>query len=533
MNKNQQIRFRISVLITVVGCIFFISMKNALESHPPLQVGILMALGFGCVFWIITSPKFFHQFVGETSAESLAIIRIIVCSITFFIILLFSDVSQTALLPESMIQPMGVMQFFYVIPGLMELGRNQGFLQILQWVTALILFLGIIGWQTRIAIPLGALCFLFLGGIERQYSYLNHQGIILFDLLIVLSFTPCANALSIDSYRNLSPKESNSDSKEMLSIYGWSRYACWVTVAMAYFIAGMSKIRIGGFFWWEPINLKTKLYQCSLIPCDNISNFDYSLKLIHAPDIMFAIFGIFGFFGELAFVLVLFYHNFRIVFPLLMISMHIGILFLQNILFIDFILLQLIFFDLEKVKIIFPKKLLLFPYIKLPLFKFKLSKINQQTNVKNSRLFYPSMIGMIVIILSISWYYQFKFYPLTPWAVYSNRETSGKITYYKLNANYESGYSGSAHPEKLSTDSLYNAYKTAIKNCFSEEKAQIAICEEFVQVYPELNKHNIDRKNQIRSLKLEQWQWDFKKYPDDKNYGNLIDYRSYNIENNQ
>lgn len=526
MNKNQQIRFCVSTLITLAGCIFFVILQKILESHPPLQVGILMTLGFGCVFWIITSPKFFHRFVGETSAESLAIIRIIVCSTTFFIIILFHDISQTSLLPESMIRPMGIMQFFYLIPGFMELIRNQLFLQILQWFTALILFLGIIGWQTRIVIPLGALCFLFLGGIERQYSYFNHQGIILFNLLIVLSFTPCADVLSIDSYRNLSPKESNFDSQEIVSIYGWSRYVCWVTIAMTYFFAGMSKLRIGGFFWWESSNLRAKLYKCSLIPCDSFTNFDYSLKLIHAPDIIFSVFGIIGIFGELALISVLFFDVARIIFPILMMSMHIGILFLQNIPFFDLLVLQLIFFDLNKILKNNLTKISLSIFGKIK----KSQAFNQGINAKISIIFYPSLITIIVVIYSIAWYYQLQFYPLNSWSVYSDRETSGKITYYKLNVNYQSRDFGSAHPGKLPYY-LYNAYKNAVnKDCFSDKKAQIAICEDFFQVYPELNYQNLDRKDQIKSLQLEKWEWNFKKYPDDKNYGSLIDNRIYNLE---
>lgn len=513
MNRRQQIRFYLSILITLVGCIFFVSLQTVLESHPPLAVGILFAFGFGYIFWLVTSPKFFPQFVGQTSAESLAIIRILVCSLTFVQVVFLSNVSQTVLLPESIIQPTGVMQFFYVIPGLIDLGRNQLFLQILQWVTALILFLGIIGWQTRIVLPLGAFCFLFLGGIERQYSYLNHQGLILLDLLIVLSFTPCGDAWAIDNPQGKSGKEP---------IYGWSRYVCWVTVAMTYFITGMSKIRVGGFFWWESINLRTKLYQCSLAPCNNFSNFDYSLKLIHAPDFLFAIFGIVGVFGEIAFILVLFSATARIVFPLLMMSMHIGIFFLQNELFTDFIFLQLVFFDLTKVSKIIQDKFSLFNIEKTPLYP-------KRNNNQHSIFFYPSMVSAIIIILSIFWYYQLKFYPLTAWAVFSDRETSGKITYYKLNADYKSGDFGSAHPEKLPYDALYNSYKAARRDCFDKIKNG-SICQDFFQIFPTLHNKYINPKDEIKTLKLEQWQWNFKKYPDDKNYGKLINHQIYNYE---
>lgn len=526
MNQTHKIRVGLCLSIVVFSCLFIYVLHKTLEHHPPVKVGILMALCFGGLYWIVSSPKFFDRFVGESSAESLAGIRILVCSIMLGSVLFLHAPVHTVMLPESIIQPMGVMQIFYLFPGAMELTRSETFLESLKWLTALFLFFAAIGFRTRYSITIGLLFFLFMGGVERQYSYLNHQGLILIDLLFVLLFTPCSDALSIDSYiKHRTSLKNQYDQHVKRAVYGWSRYICWTTFAASYAVAGMSKLRVGGLLWWEPLNLRHKLYWCSLNPCDNFGNFTYALNLVHAPDIIFALFGILGVFGEIAFLLVLFFKPIRLVFPLAMIFMHVGIYFFQNVLFFDFALLNLMFFDFSWLLVYLRRKIRK-SQLNQQLEQSEFNRFTKQRYSNNktiSAYFYSSFLCSILIILNGLWYYQFKFYPLTSWSVFADRNSSGVIVYYKLLARADSEEYVLIYPEKLPYDFLYNAYKNSIKGCFSDESEELARCQDHFDVFPTIYNRHVGAEESINGFKLEKWQWNFVDDANSESYGVLTD----------
>ena len=84
----------------------------------------------------------------------------------------------------------------------------------------------------------------------------------------------------------------------------------------------------------------------------NPREFDWalSLYLTHVPDIFFSLLGLFTLVGETFFGLVLFSRVARRIFPVAAIMMHTGILLFQRILFLDLILLQLVFFDFTPIR---------------------------------------------------------------------------------------------------------------------------------------------------------------------------------------
>src|SRR5581483_10094607 len=127
------------------------------------------------------------------------------------------------------------------------------------------------------------------------------------------------------------------------AVYGWSRYACWTVVALAYAAAGASKLRNGGLHWWDATNIRGIYYRTSLNPM----HFDWrvSLRLVGLPDAVVEILGILSVALEVGFVAVLFSRMARRVLPLAMIGFHVVVFFLQNLLFLDLILLQSIFWE--------------------------------------------------------------------------------------------------------------------------------------------------------------------------------------------
>ena len=94
--------------------------------------------------------------------------------------------------------------------------------------------------------------------------------------------------------------------------------------------------------------MKATLLRTTLAPME----FDWtvSIDLLQAPDAVFVALAVVGLFTELLFGLVLISRQARQVLPAAMAATHGGILFLQNILFVDLILLQAVFYDVTPVR---------------------------------------------------------------------------------------------------------------------------------------------------------------------------------------
>jgi predicted DCC family thiol-disulfide oxidoreductase YuxK len=166
--------------------------------------------------------------------------------------------------------------------------------------------------------------------------------------LIVLSFTPCGDGWSVDRLWKIYRGRTVPDGDRASPVYAWARYACWAVIAVGYVAVGLSKLVDGGLYWWQPTNMRRHLYMDTLNPRE----FDWalSLYLTHAPDILFSLMGIFTLVGETFFGLVLFSRVARRIFPIAAIMMHTGIFLFQRILFLDLILLQLVFFDFTPIR---------------------------------------------------------------------------------------------------------------------------------------------------------------------------------------
>jgi predicted DCC family thiol-disulfide oxidoreductase YuxK len=309
---------------------------------------LVTCLAFWLLAIVTSSPAFFRRFVGEATAGSLGAIRMWICAI-LLISTAWEDLSSFALLPGELREPMGVMRIFSVLPiGYETLISSEKGLWLFQCLTELALVLGMIGWHTRVVIPLAAFCVFLLNGILREYSGFWHQNLIPIYALAVLSFSPCGDGWSVDRLRKIYQGSSVPEPEQASPVYGWSRYVCWVAIALPYLEAGLSKLRAAGVSWTDATNMRNLLFEQTLYP--RKGEWGLSLYLAPAPDIVFVLLGIAAISGELFFVLVLFSRAARKILPAITLLMHVGIVFLQNIVFFDLILLQFVFYDFTKVR---------------------------------------------------------------------------------------------------------------------------------------------------------------------------------------
>src|SRR5689334_12018814 len=309
---------------------------------------LIILVAFWVVALITSTPAFIRRIVGEATPGSLGAIRMWTCTI-LLLTTLWEDLGSIAWLPAELRHPRGLLGYLYALPiGLDQLVTSEVSLRTFQLFTELLLFLGIIGWRTRVIIPLGAICYFLLLGILLDYSFFWHQNLVLLYVMIVLSFTPCGDGWSVDRLRKVYQGRDVPDADRATLAYGWSRYCCWTVIALPYVANGLSKLADGGLFWWNPVNLRTNLYMDTLNPREY--DWALSLHLTHAPDILFSLIGLFALFSETFFGLVLVSRIARRIFPIAAMMMHTGIFLLQRILFFDLILLQLVFFDFTAVR---------------------------------------------------------------------------------------------------------------------------------------------------------------------------------------
>jgi predicted DCC family thiol-disulfide oxidoreductase YuxK len=317
---------------------FYLQLWDGIATHV-----LVSCLGFWLLAIVTISQAFFRRFVGEATPGTLGAIRMWTCAI-LLLCTLWEDLSSFALLPSALREPMGLMKILDELPiGYQQFLTSEVGLRVFQWLTELALFLGVIGWRTRVVIPLSAICVFVLNGILREYSFFWHQNLVPIYVLAVLSFTPCGDGWSLDRLLKIYQGRPVPDAERTSAVYGWARYACWVPIALTYAAAGLTKLRADGLFWVSPTSIRHLLYEQTLYP--RAGNWSISLFLAPAPDIVFVLLGIVALCGELFFVTVLFSRTARRILPAMQILMHIGIVFLQNIVFFDLMLLLLIFYD--------------------------------------------------------------------------------------------------------------------------------------------------------------------------------------------
>ena len=297
----------------------------------------------------LSSPGFFDRAVRPATPGALGLIRSWVCGIAL-VMTLWEDLASTTLLPRAMARPKGVLHVLHGVSGFDRFLESAWALATFEQVTAFLLFLGVIGLATRVVVPAGAVCYLIMAGILREYAWFYHTGLLPIYVLAVLTFTPCGDGWSVDRLIRIARNRPVPPPDVATPAYGWSRYAVWTVVGVPYVAAGLSKLYYGGGLAWVGAeNMKWILLRTGLA----MMEFDFGLsqRLVTQPDVLFVALACVGLFTELLFGLALVSQWGRVAMPALMISVHLGILFLQNILFIDLILLLAVFYDFTPVRL--------------------------------------------------------------------------------------------------------------------------------------------------------------------------------------
>jgi hypothetical protein len=257
-----------------------------------------------------------------TEAAALGMVRAALCGFVLCEILLtnFADLGR---LPTTVMRPTGAMQLlpwrFYD-----ALVSPRGMLT-LKTLLVLSLLAATAGYLTSVATKSAALLFLFYQGLVRSFGHFNHDEMPIVYMLIVLAFTPCGDAFSLDSlFHRARVRVSDI-------VYGYPILLMRFLLAWSYFSSALIKLRVAGLGYFNADNLPTLAIMHSL---DNLHDTHYKLAfwLPQARGVM-TVAVVMIVLWELAFPLAIFSRVARCIILPVGILFHLGTLFFMNVFF--------------------------------------------------------------------------------------------------------------------------------------------------------------------------------------------------------
>ncbi len=268
-----------------------------------------------------------------STAAALGIVRAVVSSV-FLIAILNTSFTNLGHLPATILRPVGIMQLlswrFYD-----QLLTPQG-MTILKWTMVLSLSFSTIGYLTPLTAKTSALLVLFYQGLLRSLGHFNHDEMLGVYYLIVLAFSPCSDAFSVDSLPGKRAKKSGF-------AYGFPILLMWLLMAWVYFSSALIKLRVAGLSYFSADNLPALAIMHSL---DNLhdTQFRFAFWLPSVRQYLPFAVGL-VLLWELLFPLTVFWKRVRWYFLGIGIVFHLSTLFLMNIFFPYQLALYLVFVD--------------------------------------------------------------------------------------------------------------------------------------------------------------------------------------------
>jgi hypothetical protein len=277
--------------------------------------------------------------VVPSSAFALGVVRSIVHG-TFLISVLFTSFSALGSLPPTILRPSGVMRFlpwsFYD-----QLLTPSGMVY-LKTAMMLSLLFSSAGFLTVVSTKTSLLLVLFYQGLLRSFGHFNHDEMLAVYCLVVLAFTPCGDAFSVDSWLSKTKKESPTFT------YAYPILLMQLLMGWTYFSSALIKLRVAGLKYLSMDNLPALAIFHSL---DNLHDTSFRLAF-WLPEVKTYLPVAVGFIllWELLFPLAIFWARARWWILVVGIAFHLSTLFLMNIFFPHHLAMYLIFVNWDRLR---------------------------------------------------------------------------------------------------------------------------------------------------------------------------------------
>ena len=201
------------------------------------------------------------------------------------------------------------------------------------------LLLGTIGFGTVISTKTSLVLVVFYQGLLRSFGHFNHDEMIAVYFLVVLAFTPCGDAFSIDSRMRKSTKERPAFA------YAYPILLMQLLLTWTYFSSALIKLRVAGLKYLSADNLPALAIFHSL---DNLHDTSFKIAFMLPQVKQYLPFVVaFVLIWELLFPLAVFFQRIRWWILGIGVVFHLATLFVMNIFFPHQLAMYLIFIDWE------------------------------------------------------------------------------------------------------------------------------------------------------------------------------------------
>lgn len=305
--------------------------RNEVSSYTNRM--ILLGVIFSCCCWLIlrNKAKKLREFLfKEDAAVNLAVLRIVL--VAYILFTNFPSIAlQTAKLgSDAVVPPPGWASVIDIIPISPEFVFGAGLAFVISGIFALI------GFYSRISLFVMAVLGIYVMGIPQFFGKIDHYHI-LWHVLLLLPFTPCGDALSIDQWRS-------SEKIDKRSIqYGFPLKIIMILIGISYLFPGIWKFVFSGFEWAFSENLKYKLHSSWLgepesVPLLRIDRYAFFYQTAALITLI----------TELGFIFALFFRKTRVLFVFSALLFHISVYYFMGISFFSLMILYVVFVDWDK-----------------------------------------------------------------------------------------------------------------------------------------------------------------------------------------
>jgi hypothetical protein len=423
---------------------------------------------------------------------------------------LWEDLPSSAWLPRGMLdlRHHWLVALLYRLPlGFDRFLASHAALQAYETLTIALLLLALVGLFTRWSVPAAALAYLLYAHVLRSYAWSYHMGLVPLHALLVLSLTPCGDGWSLDRLlrerrgRPVAPPEPRLR-------YGMGRFLVWMAIALPYTMAGFSKLRKGGPLWWQGEHMKQMIVGTVVEPMQ--FGFRVAFAALHWPGWVWDALGLIALGGEVAFVLVLVSRVARRILPPAMIGMHLGILFMQNILFPDLIAIQAVFYDWTPLR-----RRLARGWARVAPSPHAPAAGLAAASDAGDGLFRRQALAARVLLATafVVWATRTEKFPLSAMQMFSTREPLEPVEFVRPYAVYADGRREVARFERWIGAMADTRYRRLIRDW--ERPERLAVLHEFLDRSAALANAEAPPDRRIRRFELERRRWDFRRHPDD------------------
>src|SRR5689334_315308 len=215
--------------------------------------------------------------------------------------------------------------------------QTQGGMLTLKTFMVASLLLSTAGFLTFISTKTSLLLELFYQGLLRSFGHFNHDEMIAIYFMVVLAFTPCGDAFSIDN------RLGRTKQQRPAFAYAYPILLMQLLLAWVYFSSALIKLRVAGLKYLSADNLPALAIFHSL---DNLhdTSFKIAFLLPHVKQYLpFAV--AFVLIWELLFPFAIFWQRIRWWILGIGVVFHLATLFVMNIFFPHQLAMYLVFVD--------------------------------------------------------------------------------------------------------------------------------------------------------------------------------------------